>query len=108
MSAGPPTKPIWSQSNMTTSELSQRTGVPASTLKVWVREGLLRPAMAGYGRGESHVFDEHNVAQVHAILKVRELFGDSKAARKVLTDAIPQIRQGTPHLRVQEFVLELA
>ena len=93
---------------MNTRELSERTGVPVSTLKLWIRDGILRPTMTGYGRGESHAFDEHSAAQVHAILKVREWFGDGRAARIVLEKAVHQVRQGTPNVRVQEFVLELA
>jgi DNA-binding transcriptional MerR regulator len=93
---------------MTTGELSQTTGVPTSTLKVWVREGILRPAMAGYGRGDAHHFDEHNVAQVRAILAVREWFGDGRAARVVLA-SVRQVRQGTPQFTIEsKFVVPLA
>ena len=48
------------------------TSVPVSTLKLWVREGTLPPAATGYGNDEAHDFDENNVAQVYAILRVRE------------------------------------
>ena len=93
---------------MTTTELSQATGVPTSTLKLWVREGTLRPAMAGYGRGESHYFDEDNVAQVRAILKVREWLGDGIAARQAL-EKVREVRSTTGAFRVklEDFVLQL-
>jgi len=94
---------------MTTAELSQATGVPASTLKQWVREGILRPAMAGYGRGDAHHFDEHNVAQVRAILAVREWFGDGRAARIVLLESVPQVRRGSSQISIDsKFVVPLA
>jgi hypothetical protein len=94
---------------MTTGELSQATGVPASTLKVWCREGFLRPAMSGYGRGEAHYFDEHAIAQVRAIVAIREWFGDGRAARVVLASVVQQVKQGTPQIRIDsKFVVPLA
>jgi DNA-binding transcriptional MerR regulator len=52
---------------MNTSELSRETGVPISTLKLWVRHGHLRPAATGLGTGDRHESDETNVAQVRAL-----------------------------------------
>ncbi len=95
---------------MTTAELSSKTGVPASTLKLWVREGILRPAVTGYGkgRGNEHVFDDDNVAQAIAIAKIKELFGDGRAAHQALAEAVPQVRLGVPAIRFSAFELSLA
>ena len=61
---------------MTTNELSKATGVPVSTLKLWITKGHLRPAVTAYGTGDRTMFSDDNVAQVHAILRIREWFGD--------------------------------
>ena len=93
---------------MNTRELSHRTGVPVSTLNLWVSQGLLRPAHTSYGKGYSHEFSEDNAAQALAIKLVRENFGDGAYAKVVLAEAIPQVRAGVERIRVPEFKMALA
>ena len=92
---------------MTTTELSKATGVPVSTLKLWVSKGHLRPAIMSYGTGDRHVYSDDAVAQVRAILIIRDWFGDGHAARLVIEKAIPHVKAGTPRIRVPEFELAL-
>ena len=92
---------------LTMGDLSKETGVPTSTLKLWVAKGHLRPAVTSYGAGDRNLFTEDAIAQVHAILRIREWFGDGTAARRVIEQAIPQVKSGTPRIRVPEFELPL-
>jgi len=92
---------------MTTNELSKATGVPVSTLKLWIAKRHLRPAVTGYGTGDRHMFSDDSITQVRAIVLIREWFGDGHAARLVIEEAIPQVRIGTPRIRVREFELAL-
>lgn len=92
---------------MTTTELAKKTGVAPATIKLWVSKGHLRPAVTGYGTGDRHMFSDDSVAQVRAIVLIREWFGDGRAAREVIEEAIPQVRTSTPRIRVREFELAL-
>src|SRR5690242_21532354 len=90
---------------MTTQELSKATGIPVGTLKLWVTKGHLRPGVVAWGTGDRHVFDDNAIAQVRAILAIRKMFGDGEAARLVIEQAVPQVRTGTPRIRIPEVEL---
>ena len=86
---------------MLTSELSRRTGIPVSTLTLWVSQGILRPAYPGrVGRGNGHEYSEDNVQQALAIQRIRAEFGDGAAARRVLAQAIPLVKAGVEFINV--------
>jgi hypothetical protein len=80
------------ETHMTLGELSRATGIPPSTLKLWVSQGILKPARPGMGgAGDPHLFSEENAATALAIAEIRQALGDGSIAR----DAIAEIaRQG--------------
>jgi hypothetical protein len=93
---------------MLTSELSRRTGIPESSIKLWVSQGILRPAYPGrVGRGNGHEYSEDNVVQALAIQRVRAEFGDGAAARRILAEVIPDVRVGIEVIEVLKFDLAL-
>jgi hypothetical protein len=93
---------------MLTSELSRRTGIPESSIKLWVSQGILRPAYPGrVGRGNGHEYSEDNVQQALAIQRVRAEFGDGAAARRTIAEAIPLVKAGVEWIDIPKFDLAL-
>jgi MerR-like DNA binding protein len=93
---------------MNTLQLAKRTGVSPSSITQWVRDGWLRPAVPGIGRGAWHTFNEDNVRQVRAIVEIREVFGDSPMARRLLAERVPAVREHHTAIGIPEFALALA
>lgn len=93
---------------MTTAELARRTGVPVSTLKLWVTQGHLQPALQCYGAGLRHEFHETAVVQVQAIRRIREAFGDGSVARGLLEQVPAAVKARTQIVRVPEFEFTIA
>ena len=92
---------------LTLPELSKATGVPKSTLLTWVERRHLRPAVSSFGKGDAYRFTRDAVAQVRAIAAIREEFGDGRAARLVIEQAVPVVRESTRTIRIPTFELAL-
>jgi hypothetical protein len=43
-------------------------------------DGVIAPAVQGYGRGSAIEWDEHGVAQVEAYVRIRQWLGDGALA----------------------------
>ena len=84
----------------TTTELSRRTGVPASTIKRWMTAGYLRPAVTALGKGDVTLFGEDSETQIRALAMLTQQFGDGALVREIIAEAIPKIRQTTRALNV--------
>jgi hypothetical protein len=91
----------------TTAEVSRTTGIPVSTLRLWVSAGWLHPASPGDGRGTVHLFSEDNMAQARAIAEIKGLFGDGSAARQVIPELVPQVTRNTGSVRIRGFEVVL-
>jgi len=91
----------------TTAEVSRATGIPVSTLRLWVSAGWLHPASPGDGRGTVHMWDEDNLAQARAIAEIKGLFGDGAAARQVIPEVVSRVTRDTGTVLIRGFALVL-
>ena len=76
----------------TRQQVAQLTGVDDSSLNYWMREGLLRPAEGGSGKGSHRRFDfvQVNIAAIYGQLR---RFGVNIAALRSLNDLLQSSAQ---------------
>lgn len=79
---------------LTTSELSEAAGVPESTIRLYAKQGFLKPALSGQGPGSRLLFDEDAIAVARALVQARRALGDGEITASVmrrLRDVGPEI-----------------
>jgi hypothetical protein len=74
---------------------AQAVGLSQSHVNHLVREGIIVPVFLASGRGERHGFDERNIQQLRAYIRIREQLGDGLAARAALAQLVPQMTAST-------------
>lgn len=67
-------------------EFAGELGVPAPTVRDWVRRGVIRPAFSDPGVGGRHslAFDGANLTQGRAAAEIARKLGDGEAARAAM------------------------